>query len=84
MRSEYSRVAFAALDNLIDNHYIIDMRKRELMRKWDTEDKIEREVERQMDKLDRLLMKNDIDMEEYDYQVEEINLWATLRYREIR
>lgn len=52
--------------------------------KLDTEDKIEREVERQMDKLDRLLMKNDIDMEEYDYQVEEINLWATLRLREIR
>lgn len=52
--------------------------------KWDTEDKIEREVERQMDKLDRLLMKNDIDMEEYDYQVEEINLWAALRYRELR
>ena len=42
------------------------------------------EVERQMDKLDRLLMKNDIDMEEYDLQVEEINLWATLRYREIQ
>lgn len=54
------------------------------MNKWNTEDKIEREVERQMDKLDRLLMKNDIDMDEYDYQVEEINLWATLRYREIR
>jgi hypothetical protein len=52
--------------------------------KFDTEDKIEREVERQMDKLDRLLMKNDIDMEEYDYQVEEINLWAALRYRELR
>lgn len=51
---------------------------------WNTEDRIEREVERQMDKLDRLLMKNDIDMEEYDLQVEEINLWATLRYREIR
>ena len=51
---------------------------------WNTEDRIEREVERQMDKLDRLLMKNDIDMEEYDLQVEEINLWATLRYREIQ
>lgn len=31
MRSEHSRVAFAALDKLIDRHYIMDMRKRELM-----------------------------------------------------
>lgn len=31
MRSEHSRVAFAALDKLIDSHYIMDMRKRELM-----------------------------------------------------
>lgn len=54
------------------------------MNKWDTEDKIEREVERLMDKLDRLLMKNEIDLDEYDHQVEEIDLWATLRLREIR
>lgn len=33
MRSAHSRVAFAALDKLIDRHYIIDMRKRELMEK---------------------------------------------------
>lgn len=52
--------------------------------KFDTEEKIEREVERLMDKLDRLLMKNEIDLEEYDYQVEELDLWATLRYRELR
>lgn len=31
MRSEHSRVAFAALDKLIVNHYIHSMRKRELM-----------------------------------------------------
>ena len=27
MRSEHSRVAFAALDKLIDRHYIMDMRE---------------------------------------------------------
>lgn len=29
MRSAHSRHAFAALDNLIDKHYIIDMREQE-------------------------------------------------------
>lgn len=31
MRSAHSRVAFAALDNLIDRHYLQSMRKRESM-----------------------------------------------------
>lgn len=51
---------------------------------FNTEERIEREVERQMDKLDRLLMKNEIDLEEYDYQIEELKLWADLRYMEMR
>jgi hypothetical protein len=54
------------------------------MFKFNTEERIEREVERQMDKLDRLLMKNEIDLDEYDYQIEELKLWADLRYMEIR
>lgn len=33
MHSAHSRVAFAALDKLIVNHYIHSMRKRELMEK---------------------------------------------------
>ena len=33
MRSEHSRVAFAALDKLIVNHYIHSMRKRDCMSK---------------------------------------------------
>lgn len=55
-----------------------------LKNKWNTEDAIEREVERMTDRLDKLLMKSDLTMEEYDYQIEEINLWATLRYRELK
>lgn len=54
--------------------------------KFDTEDKIEREVERMYDRLDAAFLKEDSDMtiEEYNHQCDEINLWATLRYREIR
>lgn len=54
--------------------------------KWDTEDKIEREVERMYDRLDAAFLKEGSDMtvEEYHLQCEEIDLWARLRYRELK
>lgn len=53
--------------------------------KWDTEDKIEREVERMYDRLDAAYLAEDSDMtiEEYHLQCEEIDLWARLRYRDL-
>lgn len=56
------------------------------MNKWDTEDKIEREVERMYDRLDAYFLKEGSDMtiEEYHLQCEEIDLWERLRYRELR
>ena len=54
--------------------------------KWDTEDKIEREAERMMDRLDAAFLAEGSDMtvEEYRLQCEEIELWTKLRYRELR
>lgn len=54
--------------------------------KFDTEDKIEREAERMMNRLDAAFLKEDSDMTlaEYDLQAQEINLWVKLRYRELR
>jgi hypothetical protein len=54
--------------------------------KWDTEDKIEREAERMMDRLDAAFLAEGSDMtiEEYHLQTEEIELWTKLRYRELR
>ena len=56
-----------------------------LKNKWDTEDKIEREVERMYDRLDAAFLAEGSDMtvEEYHLQCEEIDLWARLRYREL-
>ena len=57
-----------------------------MLNKFDTEDKIEREAERMMDRLDAAFLAEGSDMtvEEYHYQVEEIELWTKLRYRELR
>lgn len=54
--------------------------------KWDTEDKIEREAERMMDRLDAAFLAEGSDMtiEEYHLRTEEIELWTKLRYRELR
>lgn len=53
--------------------------------KFDTEDKIEREVERMYDRLDAAYFAEGSDMtiEEYHLQCEEIDLWARLRYRDL-
>lgn len=55
------------------------------MNKFDTEDKIEREVERMYDRLDAALLAEDSDMtiEEYHLRCDEIELWSKLRYREL-
>lgn len=54
--------------------------------KWDTEDKIEREAERMMDRLDAAFLAEGSDMtiEEYHLQNDEIDLWVKLRYRELK
>lgn len=49
-----------------------------------TEMQIEREAERMMDALDKRFLNSDMTQKEYELQVEEINYWAKLRYREIR
>ena len=56
------------------------------MREYTSETQIEREAERMMDQLDAYYLKEDSDMslDEYNHQVSEIELWAKLRYREIR
>ena len=56
-----------------------------MLNKFDTEDKIEREVERMYDRLDAAYLAEDSDMtiEEYHLQCEEIDLWARFRYREL-
>lgn len=45
-----------------------------------TEDQIEREVERAMDKLDRKLMDGRITVETYDQEVEKLDRWADQQY----
>lgn len=56
------------------------------MRTYSSEDQIEREAERMMNRLDAVYMKEDSDMslDEYNHQVAEIELWTKLRYRELR
>ncbi len=53
---------------------------------YTSEDAIEREAERMMDRLDATFFKegSDMSVEEYHYQVEEIELWVKLRLRELR
>lgn len=51
---------------------------------FNTEEKIEREVERRLNRLDAAFMRGDIDSaEEYDKLVDEIEDWAGQRYFEI-
>lgn len=56
-----------------------------LKNKFDTEDKIEREVERMYDQLDAAYLAEGSDMtiEEYHLRCEEIDLWSRLRYRDL-
>ena len=56
------------------------------MIEYTSETQIEREAERMMDQLDAYYLKEDSDMslDEYNHQVSEIELWAKLRYRELR
>lgn len=49
-----------------------------------TEDQIERVVERQMDKLDRMLTKGILTNEEYEDEVRELDNWANDAYRQSR
>lgn len=83
MHSLHSRYAFAALDKLIDRHYIMSMT---MTKHYTSENQIEREAERMMDQLDAAYMKSDSDMslDEYNHHVSEIELWTKLRLREIR
>lgn len=57
-----------------------------MLNKFDTEDKIEREAERMMDRLDAAFLAEGSDMtiEEYHLQCDEIDLWVRLRYQDIR
>ena len=45
-----------------------------------TEDQIERIVEREMDKLDRMLTNGLMTNEEYDQEVKELDMWARDEY----
>jgi len=47
---------------------------------FNTEEKIEREVERRFNRLDAALMRGDIDTAEYDEQADAIDDWAGQQY----
>lgn len=49
-----------------------------------TEDQIERIAEREMDKLDRLYLKEMISEAEYEAEVAELDRWCRDQYREAR
>lgn len=49
-----------------------------------SEYKIERAVEREINILDRLLMRGLIEQEDYDQEVKEINAWADAEYKYTR
>lgn len=46
-----------------------------------TEAQIERIVEREMDKLDRLLLAGQLSYEDYDFEITELEKWAREEYR---
>lgn len=46
-----------------------------------TEEQIERMAERDMDKLDNLLMRGVYTQEEYDREVKELDAWVQHQYR---
>lgn len=50
---------------------------------FNTEEKIEREVERRFNRLDAALMRGDIDTAMYDELADKIDDWAGQRYFEI-
>ena len=45
-----------------------------------TEDQIERMVERQIDRLDRHLLTNQISQEQYDRDIVSLDKWASQQY----
>lgn len=48
------------------------------------EDKIERIVEKEMDRLDKLLTGGYLTQEQYDEEVQELDDWASEQYKEFR
>jgi hypothetical protein len=50
---------------------------------FNTEEKIEREVERRFDRLDAALARGDVDTAEYDVLSDAIDDWAGQKYFEI-